>query len=126
MKSVLVVMLMVAASLAQADVWTQVAKDTTFTLHPETIRVYRNADGVEQVDVLLSRIKTNGEHRRDRVAVTGCQEGYGDFILSVDVKGAPLTPARVWREGGDRMYDWAAERICGLLDGIRAHLGVRP
>ena len=114
MKHVIATLLIAAAPLAQAadSSWTtQSPNGSTFTLHPETVRVYRNVNGVMQADMLVSFINTNGTHTRQRQGVTGCAEGNGEFA-EVDINGTPQVAIKPWMASGDRIYDWVAQRIC--------------
>ncbi|HEY3048274.1 MAG TPA: hypothetical protein VGJ72_12560 [Polaromonas sp.] len=88
------------------------SKDVTnITLHPETLRVYRHK-GVEQADMLVTRqVFPRRDYRRDREAVTGCEQGHGE-IVDVDIKGVPVDKSQSWMTNGERTQDWVARRIC--------------
>lgn len=112
MKTLISIALALVATCAQADEWViDSVGGASFTLHPQTLRVYTNIHKNPQADLLVSVRHADGSHLRHRIAVTGCAAGVGRTVI-VDSDGNTLGQVREWFAGGERVYDIVATTIC--------------
>jgi hypothetical protein len=121
MKYLVTIVLLAAAFAAHADSYKPLVSadgKTKVLPLPGTARAYKNAKGIEQVDMLFQTTTTfpgtkQRWDRRQRMAFTGCAKGMG-VAVEVDPDGMPEPGGftQEWVRGGPTIADGIAVIAC--------------